>query len=299
MPASPYGFSLAEALRDRESIRSAKTQNALSELQLSKAQREEAQRPERERLAKERANLLSGLRQEASMGSEEAQRRLLALDPEGGASFVDAVAKMDERARNKTKATVDEIGRVSAFVLQGKTPEEQQRRFEGLRTSVSPEVAKSLPRQFDPAFFEVSLAKASAMDQILEAPTVRQIGGEDVVFRGGREIERAARPQKAGSGSAAEGPKTADLRRFSNHLSLSFDGVLKTDPETGTQYVDLSGEDSKLVQAAARKAVQLVRQGKPFEAALEEAAREFNIPTAKPVSNDPSDPDNIRRFLTQ
>ena len=41
--------------------------------------------------------------------SEDATKQLLALDPEGGAAFIDAVVKMDDRKIEQTKRNVEEV----------------------------------------------------------------------------------------------------------------------------------------------------------------------------------------------
>ena len=220
MAANQYGIDLADIYRTTTAVKSARTQNRLSDLMLQETEREIAERPERERKEKERQNMLTSLRHQVATGDQNASNQLLTLDPEGGATFIEAVGKMNDRKREAAKRSVDEMGQLSAYVLQGKTPEEQQRRYRLMYQGVSPDVQAKLPEQYDPQFMEMSLSKAMAMDKILENPQSIQVGGEDVVYKSGREVERARRPVKETSplvsvttgGDKKESEKLAELR---------------------------------------------------------------------------------------
>ncbi|UKH48606.1 hypothetical protein [Vibrio phage vB_ValP_FGH] len=289
MAANQFGIDLADLYRTTAAVKGARTQNRLSELQLQETEREIAERPERERKAQERQNMLTGLRQQAVAGDQNAAQQLLALDPEGGATFIDAVGKMDDRKREAAQRSVDEMGQLSAYVLQGKTPEEQQRRYQLMYQGVSPEVQAKLPEQYDPQFMELSLSKAMAMDKILENPKAIQVGGEDVVFKGGREVERAKRPAKpSGSGTGSGDLKSADeslmYRQAGELLGGIFDqqgNITNLDPDTRNR-----------VQAIATEAVKLYRERGNISRteAVQLAGRKFglNIPDASdPQGNDP------------
>lgn len=288
MAANQYGIDLADLYRTTAAIKGARTRNKLSELQLQETEREIAERPERERKARERQNMLTGLRQQAVGGNQDAAQQLLALDPEGGATFIDAVSKMDERKREAAQRSVDEMGQLAAYVLQGATPEEQQRRYSLMYAGVSPDVQTKLPEQYDPQFMEMSLSKAMAMDKILENPKAIQVGGEDVVYKGGREIERAKRPVKPASGTGAGGLKSADeslmYRQAGELLGGIFDqqgNITNLDPDTRNR-----------VQAIATEAVKLYREKGNISRteAVQLAGRKFglNIPDASdPQGNDP------------
>lgn len=194
MAANQYGIDLGDLYRTTEAVKGARTQNRLSKLQLDETEREIAERPAKEAAALERKNLLAGLRQKAVGGDVSAQQQLLALDPEGGATFIDAVTKMDDRKLKATQRSVDEMGQLAGYVLQGKTPEEQARRYQLMYQGVSPEVQSKLPEQYDPQFMELSLSKAMAMDKLLENPKAIQVGGEDVVYKVAERLsERLAR----------------------------------------------------------------------------------------------------------
>jgi hypothetical protein len=282
MAANMYGIDLGEVYRTTEAVKGARSRNRLADLQTQEIEREIAQRPEKEK----RANILTQLRQQAVAGDDDAAQQLLALDPEGGATFIDAVSKMDERKLKATQRTVDELGQLSAYVLQGSTPEEQQRRYQVMYAGVSPEVQAKLPESFDPQFMELSLSKAMAMDKILENPKVIQVGGEDVVYKGGREIERKTRPVEDKVGAGGSGLKSADeslmFRQAGELLGGVFDqqgNITNLDPDTRNR-----------VQAIATEAVKIYReQGNISRTeAVEMAGKKFglNIPSAT-GNNDP------------
>ena len=191
MPANQYGIDMGQLYRTTEAVKGARTQNKMAGLDLSERERMIAERPQKEAAALERKNMLTGLRTEAAGGDANAQQQLLAVDPEGGASFLDAVGKMDDRKLEATKRSVDEIGQLSSFVLSGGTPDEQSRRYTLMYNSLPPESQANMPDQFDPDFMQMSLTRATAMDQILENPKAITVGGEDVLYKGGQQVGEA------------------------------------------------------------------------------------------------------------
>ena len=225
MAANMYGIDLGQAYRDVEAIKGAKTQNRLADLQLGEVEREIEQRPIKEAEEKKRLNVLTGLRQEAAGGDTGAQQQLLALDPEGGASFIDALSKMDQTKLDATKRNVEEIGRLSAYVLQGVTPEEQQRRYGMMYNGLDPSIQSKLPDVYDPQFMEMSLSKATAMDKLLENPKSVKIGGEDVVYKSGREIERAKTAKTAPMISINQGGDKKESEKLAEVRVKRFDAI--------------------------------------------------------------------------
>lgn len=292
MAANQYGIDLGDLYRTTEAVKGARTQNRLSQLQLDETEREIAERPAKEAAALERKNLLSGLRQKAVGGDVSAQQQLLALDPEGGATFIDAVTKMDDRKIKATQRSVDEMGQLAGYVLQGKTPEEQARRYQLMYQGVSPEVQSKLPEQYDPQFMELSLSKAMAMDKLLENPKAIQVGGEDVVYKAGREVERKTRPVKAsGTGSDGGGVKSADeslmYRQSVELLGGLFDqagNITNLDPTVRNK-----------VQGIATEATNIFREGGVTRSqAVKQAAQKFGLEVPDAGSTVDNDPLGIR-----
>lgn len=293
MAANQYGIDLGEIYRTKAAVEGARTQNKLSGLKLGEMEREIAERPAKEAAATERKNVLTGLRQKAVGGDVSAQQQLLALDPEGGATFIDAVTKMDDRKIKATQRSVDEMGQLAGYVLQGKTPEEQTRRYQLMYQGVSPEVQSKLPEAFDPQFMEMSLSKAMAMDKILENPKAIQVGGEDVVYKGGREVERKTRPVKtSGTGSDGGGVKSADeslmYRQSVELLGGLFDqagNITNLDPTVRNK-----------VQGIATEATNIFREGGVTRSqAVKQAAQKFGLEVPDAGSTvDNNDPLGLR-----
>lgn len=293
MAANQYGIDLGEIYRTKAAVEGARTQNKLSGLKLGEMEREIAERPAKEAAVTERKNLLTGLRQKAVGGDVGAQQQLLALDPEGGASFIDAVTKMDDRKLKATQRSVDEMGQLAGYVLQGNTPEEQARRYQLMYQGVSPDVQSKLPEQYDPQFMELSLSKAMAMDKLLENPKAIQVGGEDVVYKAGREVERKTRPVKTSStGSDGGGVKSADeslmYRQSVELLGGLFDqagNITNLDPTVRNK-----------VQGIATEATNIFREGGVTRSqAVKQAAQKFGLEVPDAGSTvDNNDPLGLR-----
>jgi len=229
--ANRYGIDIGKAFADIESIKGARTRNRLAELNLQEAERLAAGRPERERMARERRSKLASLRSDVVSGdpelAQQATRQLLAIEPTEGAKFIDAVAKMDERKLKVAQQNVEEMGKMSSYVLAGETPEEQNRRYTMMLGTLPKTATAKMPKKYDPNFMELSLAKAQSMASILENPKSVRMGGEDVLFKGGKEIARAARP----GGQGAGGLKPADESFISREVVQLLGGFY--DPATG------------------------------------------------------------------
>jgi len=287
MAANRFGIDVGELYRTKEAVEGARTRNKLASLQLGEAERQVAERPEKERLAKERNKLVTGLRQKAVTGDVNAQQQLLAIDPEGGASFLEAVGKMDERQLQSAQRKVDEMGQMAATVLNA-SPEKQARLYQQMLTTLPNESVAKMPKELDLNFLEVSLSKAMAMDKILENPKAIQVGDEDVVYQRGREIERGKRPAKTtgtGEGGLKSGDESLMYRQAAELLGGMFDaaGNLQAlDPETRTK-----------AQAIATEATNLFRKGGITRTqAVADAAKLYGIDMPAQRTNE--DPLGIR-----
>lgn len=292
MAANQYGIDLGGVYRDVEAIKGARTQNKLSALKLGEAERLEAERPAKEQANKERQNMLADLRSKSAGGDANAQKTLLSLDPENGPKFIEAVSKMDETQREATKRTVEEVGQLSSYVLQGKTEEERARRYALARSGVSQEVQAKMPETFSAQFVELSLAKATSMDKLLENPKSIQVGGEDVVYKGGQEIERANVPVKASSESSSDsGVKSADeslmYRQSAELLGGLFDqqgNITNLDPEVRNK-----------VQGIATEATNIFKQGGVTRSqAVKMAAQKYGLNVNDPGTATNNDPLGLR-----
>lgn len=246
-----YGVDLGQAYATAENIKGARTRNKLAELQLKKAEQEVADQPKRE----QRNKMLVGLRQKAVTGDRDAQNQLLALDPKGGAEFIQAISKMDNAQLEKTKQSVEDVGRMSATVLNA--PPERQASLYQQMLSMLPEASRSkMPTEFDPDFMQLSLSKATAMDKILENPKAIQVGGEDVVYKQGREIERKTRPVKETPSKTNE-LKSADESLMYRQAAELMGGMF--DESGNLRALDPSIRPK--VQQIATRATELFQQG--------------------------------------
>ena len=137
MAANKYGIDLASLYSTAEAVKGARTRNRLAALDLQEREREIEERPMREKIAREQAGLQAETRYLAAQGDQDAQQQLMAIDPEGAPDFLDAVYKADDRQLAAIRENVENVGRLSNYVLQGGTPEEQQRRYSLMRQNVN------------------------------------------------------------------------------------------------------------------------------------------------------------------
>lgn len=246
-----YGVDIGQAYATAENIKGARTRNKLAELQLKKAEQEEANRP----AMQERNKLITGLRKKAVTGDTDAQGQLLAIDPKGGAEFIQALSKMNESQIEKTKQTVEDVGRMSATVLNA--PPERQATLYKQMLSMLPESSRSkMPAEFDPDFMQLSLSKATAMDKLLENPKAIKVGGEDVIYQQGREIARAKTPEKQTDSKGGE-LKSADESLMYRQAAELMGGMF--DESGNLRALDPSIRPK--VQQIATRATELFRQG--------------------------------------
>lgn len=291
MAANKYGIDLASVFRNAEAVKGARTQNRLSALQLGEAERRVAERPEKERVANERNNVLTGLRQKTVAGDENAARQYLAIG--GDPSFLDAVGKMDDKQIKQSKQAIEEKGNMLASVFNAK-PERQQMLYKQMLSMLPEESIANMPKEFDPNFVEMSLAKVSSMDKILENPKALKVGNQNVVYQAGREIERGTIPATEGGEG---GLKAGDESLMYKQAAAYFGGII--DPVTGEMSGILQNNVPK-AQAIAAEATQLFKAGGISRSqAIQQAASKYGIlPTAQEGAPqpqpDPNDPLGIR-----
>ena len=291
MPANQYGIDMADIYRTTAAVKGARTQNKLAELDLSEKEYDISQRPVRQALQ----NKLTGLRQAAAAGggdAMQAQEQLISLDPENGPKFIEALSTMDKTKREAVKRSIDEAGQMSAFVLQGKTPEEQERRYQLVRNNLTEEAKAKMPEMYDPQFMELSLAKSVSMDQLLEAPKVVSAGSKEEQYRLGRKTGEFSKPVKkgAGSGTGAGGLKSGDESLIYKMAAELKGGIF--DQQGNITNLDPKARNN--VQEIATEASNIFSRGGYTRAgAVREAAKKFGFDirtgdeAAKPAIDDP------------
>lgn len=277
MAANQYGVDMADIYRTTAAVKGARTQNKLADLRLSEEEYKIAQRPVQQAFQ----NKLTGLRQESVTGDVNAQQQLLALDPENGPSFINAIEGMDEAKRAAVKRNVDLMGRGANFVLSGATLEQQQQRYATLLENLPPEASAKMPAEYSPEFMELSLSKAMSMNQLLEAPKSVGVGGEDILYKGGREIERGKKPTTKGSGGSGSGQgnwKGSTSINTIRKLTADLAGGL-FDERTGSITKLQTGTRSDM-QAVVDEASRLLQSGKVGNEAeaVTMAAQKLDVP---------------------
>lgn len=214
MAANRFGIDLAEVYRTGAAVKGARTANALNKLRLSEATRVAAERPGKEQKILDRENKLLGLRQKAVGGDAQAERQLLAMDPEGGAAFLDAFAKMTDKEAKKAQRKNEEFASMTATILQAQ-PEKRPILYGELLKMLPEGERKSMPPTYDENFLNMSLAKQRSIDKILDTKTIK-FGGENILVKGGRETER--------SGTTPKAPGTPNVLRYGKEDLLYQDG---------------------------------------------------------------------------
>ena len=137
------------------------------------------------------------------------------------------------------------------------------------------------------------------MDQLLENPKAIRVGGEDIAYKGGREIERGEVPVKAGSGAGAGGLKSADESLMYKQAAAYFGGFV--DPVTGKMSGILQN-DVPMAQAIVSEATRIYREKGSISKseAVELAAEKYGVKIPAQVGQaNPQDPAGIRNYLLQ
>ncbi len=275
MPANRFGIDMADIYRTETAVKGARTQNKLAALNLQEKEREIAGREEKAANAAAKEQELIDLRLQSVGGDRSAQAKLMALAPSEAPQFLEGVAQMNERQREAAKRSVEEMGQLSSYVLQGGTPEERQRRYQVMYAGVSPEVQAKLPSDYDDQFMELSLSKALTMEQILENPKSITVGDTDKVYKGGRLIDEGKKPVNPTGGSGdLGGLKSSDENLIYKQTVELLGGLF--DDQGNVQALDpkLRGK----VQGITTEAANIFRQGKITRSeAVKRAAQKYGV----------------------
>lgn len=132
----------------------AETQNAMSAVQLGQAQQGAAD-----------DQTLRGLRGAAFNGDKGAIAKMAVINPTEAAQFEAHVNSLDEKGKKEAAEKLDSVGRLLAYVRQAKNPVEAYGQALGM---VDPETAKTLPKEYDPQWVDLQLAKSVALKDILD-----------------------------------------------------------------------------------------------------------------------------------
>ena len=264
---------MGEVYRTTEAVKGSRQQRKANALALDwkKEDRESA---------RQRGQTLNQLRSRVAAGGEDgrqAERELIAFAPEEATQVQEAFKNMDERQRKQMEENVETLGRVSTFILQGGTPEEQAQRYQRARQNLAPEIAANMPEEYDPNFVQMGLARARELDDMLKNPEQITFGGEDRLYKDGQMIESATsnallKEKAGGSGSDF---KSSDENLMFRQAAELLGGIF--DQQGNLQ--NLNPENRSKVQAITTRAAQLYSQGqaKTRSAAVTQAARQLGI----------------------
>lgn len=271
--ANQFGIDMGEVYRTTEAVKGSRQQRKTNELALDWKKEDREQ-------ARQRGQTLSSLRSRVAAGGEDgrqAERELIAFAPEEATQVQEAFKNMDERQRKQMEENVETLGRVSTFILQGGTPEEQEQRYQRARQNMAPEIAANMPEEYDPNFVQMGLARARELDDMLKNPEKITFGGEDRLYKNGQEIESATsnallKEQAGGSGTDF---KSSDENLMFRQAAELLGGIF--DQQGNLQ--NLNPENRSKVQAITTRAAQLYSQGEAQtrSAAVTQAARQLGI----------------------
>jgi len=271
--ANQFGIDMGEVYRTTEAVKGSRQQRKANALAL------DWKKEDREK-ARQRGQTLSSLRSRVAAGGEDgrqAERELIAFAPEEATQVQEAFKNMDERQRKQMEENVETLGRVSTFILQGGTPEEQAQRYQRARQNLAPEIAANMPEEYDPNFVQMGLARARELDDMLKNPEQITFGGEDRLYKDGQMIESTTssallEEQAGGSGTDF---KSSDENLMFRQAAELLGGIF--DQQGNLQ--NLNPENRSKVQAITTRAAQLYSQGQAEtrSAAVTQAARQLGI----------------------
>jgi hypothetical protein len=270
MAANRFGIDVASLYQNQANIDGARTQNKMAALQLGEAEREVAQRPMNEAAAKKRNVMVTDLRQKAVGGDQEARDQLLVIDSTAQ-EFITYIDKANAAQAKQSQDNIDQMGRMLSVVQSVTDPTKREAKYQQAKSMLPEAMQAKIPKNYDQNNVDLTLAKLNLMAGISENK-VLAFGGEDILYKDGKEVDRASRPET--SSNSAGGLKSGDeslmYRQAAELLGGMFDaqGNLQSlDPETRTK-----------AQAIATEATNLFRNGGITRTqAVADAAKKYGI----------------------
>lgn len=284
MATNRFGIDLAQIYQQKADLKGSQTRNKMASLQLGEAEREVSQRPEKEAAAKKRNLMVTDLREKAVGGDQQARDKLLVIDSTAK-EFISHIDKADAKQAKQAQENIDQMGRMLGVVQRVTDPTEREAKYQQARSMLPEATQAKMPKNYNQNDVDLTLAKLNLMADVAENK-VLTFGGEDILYKDGKEIERANRPVKSGSGgSGSGGLKSGDeslmYRQAAERLGGMFDaaGNLQAlDPETRGKVQGIATEATKIFQ----------RGGVTRSQAVEEAAKLYGVEMAPQTGdNDP------------
>jgi len=211
--------------------------------------------------AKALGNKLSVLKQTAVGGGsegEEALKNLIALDPEMANQFMGAIGTMDEQQAMKATEANEQMGNFAYTAMSAENPEAF---YMAEIAKLPPELQKNLPVNYDPQELQAVLNKATSIATLLENPKAIQVGGEDRLYKGGREIDRVKRPVKPAAGGTGAGGgrlKPTDESRIYNDMIKTMSGIDMDSEDGAAKFAAFSQVARDNIVAVVERAVELI-----------------------------------------
>ena len=253
MPANRFGIDVGQLYRDKENIKGARTRNKMASLQLGEAEREIEQRPIREATAKKRNLMVTDLKQKAVGGDQAARDKLLVIDSTTK-EFITHIDNASAEQAKQAQENIDQMGRMLGVVQQVTDPVQREAKYQQAKSMLPKATQAKMPKNYNQNDVDLTLAKLNLMADVAEHK-VLAFGGEDILYKDGKEIGRAQRPVKAGAGSGSGGLKSGDeslmYRQAAELLGGMFDaaGNLQAlDPETRTKAQAIATEATNLFE---------------------------------------------------
>ena len=256
MAANQYGIDVGQLFRDKENIQGTRTRNKMAALQLGEAEREIEQRPIREAAEKKRNIMVTDLKQKAVGGDQAARDKLLVIDSTTK-DFITHIDNADAKQAKQAQENIDQMGRMLGVVQQVTDPVQREAKYQQAKSMLPEATQAKMAKNYNENEVDLTLAKLNLMADVAEHK-VLAFGGEDILYKDGKEIGRANRPVKSGTGTGGSGSgglKSGDeslmYRQAAERLGGMFDaaGNLQAlDPETRTKVQSIATEATRIYQ---------------------------------------------------
>ena len=278
--ANALGMNLGKVYRTTEAVKGSRQERDIKNKLMSWKTSDRA-------LADARRNKLTTLKQDVATGQEGAMQALTLFDAGEAKAISDVLASADKNKYDQMARTNDSMGRIMAIIRSSKDPVKKYAEARQYLAAQSPKLVKNMPEMSDPeqilSFAEFGVARATQMDQFLKNPHAVQFGGEDILYKGGHEVERtesaaSIKAKAAAKGKGAGFPKTADDNQAYRATVQALTGMDLTNPEQSSLYSSKFSQERRTeILGMAARASELMREKKlnPNSAAAA-ALKEFD-----------------------
>lgn len=216
MATNRFGIDLAQIYQQKADLKGSQTRNKMASLQLGEAERKIAERPEKEAAAKKRNLMVTDLRQKAVGGDQQARDQLLVIDS-SAKDFIDHIDQANDKQANQAKENIEQMGRMLNVVRNTQDPAQREVKYQQARSMLPKETQAKMSLNYSDNEIDLTLAKLGLMADVAEHKVLK-FGGEDILYKDGKEIGRERTATKAPlvsvntGGDKKESEKLAELR---------------------------------------------------------------------------------------